>query len=192
MQQLGFINMKRYFLAAALAASAVIAASPASAVTINLGKCVSVTNVAGCFFDGNIGNAADAAAAQSQYNFNRNPDIMLNFLGKSDDTTPFGSTSFADATSSSGSWSTPGFMINFIGVKSGSEFILYQLASPAFSGSWSTAGLLNKKGDKRELSHLTFFGSRSAVPEPATWGMMLLGFGIVGSALRRRRSYAIA
>lgn len=30
------------------------------------------------------------------------------------------------------------------------------------------------------------------VPEPATWGMMLLGFGIVGSALRRRRSYAIA
>lgn len=25
------------------------------------------------------------------------------------------------------------------------------------------------------------------VPEPATWGMMLLGFGVVGSALRRRR-----
>ena len=30
------------------------------------------------------------------------------------------------------------------------------------------------------------------VPEPATWGMMLLGFGIVGSALRRRRTYVIA
>jgi hypothetical protein len=28
----------------------------------------------------------------------------------------------------------------------------------------------------------------SAVPEPATWGMMILGFGIVGSQLRRRRS----
>ncbi len=27
-----------------------------------------------------------------------------------------------------------------------------------------------------------------AVPEPATWGMMLVGFGIVGSSLRRRRS----
>ena len=26
-----------------------------------------------------------------------------------------------------------------------------------------------------------------AAPEPATWGMMLLGFGIVGSQLRRRR-----
>lgn len=33
---------------------------------------------------------------------------------------------------------------------------------------------------------------RTAVPEPATWGMMLVGFGIVGSTLRRRRSYAIA
>lgn len=30
-----------------------------------------------------------------------------------------------------------------------------------------------------------------AVPEPATWGMMVLGFGIVGSAMRRRR-FAIA
>ena len=27
-----------------------------------------------------------------------------------------------------------------------------------------------------------------AVPEPATWGMMILGFGVVGASLRRRRS----
>lgn len=31
-----------------------------------------------------------------------------------------------------------------------------------------------------------------AVPEPATWAMMLFGFGIVGSALRRRSRAAIA
>ena len=38
------------------------------------------------------------------------------------------------------------------------------------------------------------FAPSSAVPEPATWGMMLVGFGVVGSALRRRKSklaYAI-
>ena len=33
--------------------------------------------------------------------------------------------------------------------------------------------------------------SFSAVPEPATWGMMLLGFGAVGYAMRRRRRPAL-
>ena len=28
----------------------------------------------------------------------------------------------------------------------------------------------------------------SAVPEPATWGMMIVGFGLAGSAMRRRRT----
>lgn len=31
----------------------------------------------------------------------------------------------------------------------------------------------------------------SAVPEPATWGMMILGFGMVGAGLRRRRGTLI-
>ena len=38
------------------------------------------------------------------------------------------------------------------------------------------------------------FAPISPVPEPATWGLMLAGFGIVGSAMRRRQSrnaYAI-
>jgi PEP-CTERM motif len=30
------------------------------------------------------------------------------------------------------------------------------------------------------------FAANNAVPEPGTWGMMILGFGVVGSALRRR------
>jgi hypothetical protein len=32
----------------------------------------------------------------------------------------------------------------------------------------------------------TLFALTAAVPEPATWGLMILGFGIVGSALRSR------
>ncbi len=34
------------------------------------------------------------------------------------------------------------------------------------------------------------FGSVAAVPEPATWAMMLMGFGAMGVAFRRRRNLA--
>lgn len=37
------------------------------------------------------------------------------------------------------------------------------------------------------ISGLSLIGNVSAVPEPATWGMMIMGFGIVGGAMRRRR-----
>jgi hypothetical protein len=37
----------------------------------------------------------------------------------------------------------------------------------------------------RDLS--TYIGAVSAVPEPATWAMMIVGFGLTGSLLRSRR-----
>ena len=174
--------------AAGIAAISTLAiAAPAAAVTIVALKCASVTSAAGCLFLGNIGNAIDAAAAESQYNTINNPDIDLNIVGKSDG--GFGTLAFADATKNSGNWSTPGFLISFLAVKAGNEFVLYQLAAPASSGTWSTAGLVSMKGIKHELSHLSYFGARGpgAVPEPATWAMMLAGFGLVGGAMRRRR-----
>jgi hypothetical protein len=36
-----------------------------------------------------------------------------------------------------------------------------------------------------EVDNVTFSG---AVPEPATWAMMILGFGLVGASMRRRSS----
>lgn len=35
-------------------------------------------------------------------------------------------------------------------------------------------------------------GSAAAVPEPATWAMMIVGFGGIGTTLRRRRTMALA
>ena len=35
-------------------------------------------------------------------------------------------------------------------------------------------------------------GAIAAIPEPATWAMMILGFGAAGAVLRRRRAVAIA
>lgn len=49
-------------------------------------------------------------------------------------------------------------------------------------------------GDGVLIDNLTVTGTKlaSAVPEPATWAMMILGFGMAGAALRRRRTAAFA
>lgn len=38
------------------------------------------------------------------------------------------------------------------------------------------------------LGRISFVGVAAAVPEPATWAMMIAGFGLVGGAVRRRQS----
>jgi hypothetical protein len=38
---------------------------------------------------------------------------------------------------------------------------------------------------------MLFFGTFSGVPEPATWGLMILGFGLVGGAMRRRQTISL-
>lgn len=43
-------------------------------------------------------------------------------------------------------------------------------------------------GDNQGGVSLSISPLAAAVPEPATWAMMILGFGLVGGALRRRRS----
>lgn len=59
----------------------------------------------------------------------------------------------------------------------------------------STAGLYSSLGDQSTYvrdwavgSQFTnyAFSAAGAVPEPAVWGMMILGFGVIGAALRRR------
>ena len=52
---------------------------------------------------------------------------------------------------------------------------------------FNKAGLSNAR-----LYSTGHFVPPPAVPEPATWGMMLLGFGVVGYAMRRRRSRSFA
>jgi len=42
------------------------------------------------------------------------------------------------------------------------------------------------------LDDISVQGDRGFVPEPATWAMMLLGFGGIGLAMRRRRRPALA
>jgi hypothetical protein len=47
-------------------------------------------------------------------------------------------------------------------------------------------------GDSYGANRLGSFETPSGVPEPATWGTMLLGFGLLGMALRRRARTVLA
>lgn len=60
------------------------------------------------------------------------------------------------------------------------------------SGSPFTGGPGTNVGLIEVIDNITFDVAQTAVPEPATWGMMILGFAGMGSILRRRRAAAIA
>jgi hypothetical protein len=175
-----------------------VVATPALAATVVDGKCTSVTADAGCLFDGNINSSSSGnnsyTNAQNAYNaYNNthpsaNPDISLTALGASDDAGFKKIGSITGAGTSAGTWTLNGFVASFLSVKAGNNFVLYQLATPASSGTWDTFDL-PYKNNPPALSHLVFFGQAAtgAVPEPATWAMMILGMGAVGFAMRRRR-----
>jgi PEP-CTERM motif len=69
----------------------------------------------------------------------------------------------------------------------------------AQADSYLAAVLNGSLGDVDDLGALIAFDNQSQVfllgggiPEPTTWGMMILGFGMIGAVLRRRREQNIA
>ena len=75
----------------------------------------------------------------------------------------------------------------------------YQLLGTNFSGSFASAGTLqlfywdsnNSDNFGTVSATLRVAETQPGVPEPGTWLMMLAGFGAVGTALRRRRQWAV-
>ncbi|WP_084580113.1 PEPxxWA-CTERM sorting domain-containing protein [Sphingomonas azotifigens] len=58
-------------------------------------------------------------------------------------------------------------------------------------GGWYDIGVWAKNTAKSPATFSSSF-SFDAVPEPATWGMMIAGVGMAGASLRRRRSVRVA
>ena len=60
---------------------------------------------------------------------------------------------------------------------------------PLIAGATNTISVTGNAASSTNgsLSGQLSFGNTPAVPEPATWGMMLIGFGGIGFGLRRRK-----
>lgn len=71
----------------------------------------------------------------------------------------------------------------------GNNSFVFSYDSPS-GGGLGGGGFAGPQGTYDEawgLSNIKLTGREGAVPEPATWAMMLAGFGAVGFAMRRRR-----
>lgn len=190
--------MRRIFGAAiAVLFGAMAFTGSANAVTVIASGCTSVTDPHGCLFSGNINSSNSGPnsylATQAAYNlFNdthpsANPDISLKVIASSADAGFSGIGSITGGSGTSGTWSLTNYLVDFIAVKAADDFVLYELATPASSGDWSTADI----GGNHMLSHIVFFGDPiSGVPEPATWALFFLGFGGIGLMLRSSRRRA--
>ena len=183
--------------AAAVAALALGAAatSASAAVTLAAGESGCDLYTTGCLFNhGGNGEFDDPGLIVAAYNAGHDatppPEDLpeLAFLGK----TGAGGVTFVNNGASFVFTDLP-FDVGFYSIKTGDAQILVFGLNPATDSFTATNGrILNDNFQPRDISHVTFFGAGvRAIPEPATWAMTILGFGGVGSVMRRRRHISV-
>ena len=64
---------------------------------------------------------------------------------------------------------------------------LFDVSSPHLKILWSNSSSRDNKVGDLFSQDLGFVGNGGGVPEPATWALMIMGFGAVGGAMRVRR-----
>jgi hypothetical protein len=69
------------------------------------------------------------------------------------------------------------------------EWAASDVTIPAGMNTIEVSGL--SRGNGSYGGQATFTPNQASVPEPATWAMMLMGFGAVGFSMRRRRTTAL-
>lgn len=121
--------------------------------------------------------------------------VLVQTTGTAQVTTVFGapSVNFTDPPSTFGPDAFPGF--SSVPVPTRASFTLtpsdlglrYAVGSDYYYGYARFAGsFIDSVAFETEANTPILAGALAAVPEPGTWAMMIVGFGIVGGALRRR------
>lgn len=189
----------RILLTSAAAVAGFVASSSEAAVLyckdggINLTStpCISYKND-GIYSQQGGGDTETAVEAAIKAATGQTVDIFK--YGKSDDNAALFSISGNGINPSTWDVLNNTISIKYISVKSSDSFSLRAFAGNGVNfGSFSTAGITNNNGKQQAMSHITFWYTRqavNAVPEPATWAMMLTGFGLIGLSARRRQGKA--
>ncbi len=202
--------MKNALFAAALAAVAF--AAPASAITLNFDDVATFTEVGAGYngFDFTNFYALDT----TQYNASGyvNGVVSLNnvLYNAFADPASISSASAFQLTSAylTGAWND-GLNIQVDGYKNNTliytQNFLVDTAGPmlvnfnnalvdnvVFSSFGGTNAGYEGGGDHFAMDNLTINGTSGAVPEPASWALMIVGFGMVGGSLRRRATVVAA
>ncbi len=110
-----------------------------------------------------------------------------------DNDSSIGTFSFGASISAFGLWVTTNEAATMsVGGSGGSTSFDLQASVPAFFGLINLDGFTAVTFDASGGPLVGFdalrFGEASVVPEPATWAMLIAGFGLVGAAQRRRRA----
>ena len=176
-----------FFAGAMLSLGIAGAASANPPVSVDAPICT-LTVGSNCLFDGNI-TPTSLGDVDAAYNAQPPSSGSLDLAGFADvvEYDPATGNEFSGTITSS-------FLVSYYAVKAGNQFQLYEI-TPSLTFSWNTNDLLVGRGNHPALSHIIYVGNDATViptvPEPATWAMMLVGFGGLGAVLRRRRGVAL-
>lgn len=118
--------------------------------------------------------------------------VGLSLYGKSDENAALFALTGVSPAGQSGTWNVldDSILIKYITVKAANSFALYEFSGNGTNAdAFTTLGLLNNGGQRPNVSHISFWqaGGTAAVPEPATWALMMFGFAGIGLGMRRRK-----
>lgn len=181
--------MNKLALFAVIAAGAAFAAPASAARTLcTSGPVINLVTQPCVWSPGPPGNDSESQVELAIFEAT-GVNVNLTLFGKSDDNPGLFSFSAGPNGVSSTNWTIlSGANVQYVTVKGANEFKVYQLAGAgASSGTANTLDLLNGGGNQPNISHISFWLAPTAVPEPGTWAMLILGFGAVGGALRSAR-----
>ena len=182
-------------LKAAVAASALMLASPALAEIEYLGTfegtdCSGQGGFPNCWATQTgteQGPVTDPLGSPAVYKINNGEDWTEQFstLFPTIDGSEFELTIEGDILSFTYTQGEGDPFLHYFSVKQADDYALFYDEIGITSGSVDLSDLFP---DNVGWSHITWFDTGgTAVPEPGTWGMMLMGFGAAGFAMRRRR-----